>query len=98
MEFRPALDLSRHDRVLEAEWNIGVMSVDDLLARGFTIERYHALDTVERRRSVVDAFSDRQWKFFSFGPSLWHEYPTPPAPRLNHHLLHSSPLCQFLHR
>jgi hypothetical protein len=48
--------------VLEAERNIGVISVDDLLARGFTIEREHQYDTIEVRWFTVDAFSDRKWR------------------------------------
>ena len=56
------------------------MSIGDLLARGFTIQRGHQLDTIVRRREVVDAFSDRQWKYFSMGPPDYYEWPTPPAP------------------
>ncbi len=64
------------------DWELGVMSIEDLLARGFTIERGHALDNIERRRSAVDAFSDRQWKYISMGPPDYYEWPTPPAPPL----------------
>jgi hypothetical protein len=74
------LDTIVSKRVLEVEWNIGVMSIDGLIVRGFTLERGHQLDTIERRRSAVDAFSDRKWRYYPFGPPEWHEYPTPPAP------------------
>jgi hypothetical protein len=63
-----------------ATWTIGVMSIPDLVARGYSIYRGHPSDTVERRRAAVDQFTDRQWKYFSFGPPEYHEYPTPPLP------------------
>ena len=56
------------------------MSLTDLQARGFTIQRGHPLDTIERRRAAVEQFTDRQWKYFSLGPSPYHEYPEPPPP------------------
>jgi hypothetical protein len=62
------------------DWTIGVMSLPDLQARGFTIRRDHHLDTIERRRAAVEQFTDRQWKYFSFGPSPYHVYPDPPLP------------------
>jgi hypothetical protein len=43
-------------------WTIGVLSLPDIKARGFTIQRGHPLDTIERRRAVVEHFTDRQWK------------------------------------
>jgi hypothetical protein len=43
-------------------WAIGVMSLPDLQARGFIIQRRHSLNTIERRRDVVEQFTDRQWK------------------------------------
>ncbi len=43
-------------------WTIGVLSLPDIEARGFTIQRGHPLDTIERRRAVVEHFTDRQWK------------------------------------
>jgi len=36
------------------EWTIGVMSIPDLLARGYSTHRGHALDTIERRRAAVE--------------------------------------------
>ncbi len=51
------------------------MSIDDLLARGFNIERYHPLDTIERRRSTVDVLSDRQWKCFFYGAARFLRVP-----------------------
>ncbi len=63
-----------------ATWTIGVMSIPDLIARGYSIYRGHPFDTVERRRAAVDQFTDRQWKYFSIGPPEYHEYPTPPLP------------------
>jgi hypothetical protein len=56
------------------------MSLPDLQARGFTIRRDHHLDTIERRRADVEQFTDRQWKYFSLGPSEYHVYPDPPPP------------------
>jgi hypothetical protein len=38
---------------------IGVMSLLDLQARGFAIQRGHPLDTIERRRATVEQFTDR---------------------------------------
>jgi len=61
-------------------WTIGVMSLPNLQARGFTIQRGHPLDTIERRRDVVEQFTERQWKYFSFGAPKYHRYPDPPAP------------------
>ncbi len=52
------------------DWTIGVMSKPDLTARGFTIQRYHPLDTIERRRAAVEQFTDRQWKYFPLGHPL----------------------------
>jgi hypothetical protein len=43
----------------DEDWTIGVMSLDDLQALGFTIKRYHQLDTIERRRAAVEQFTDR---------------------------------------
>ena len=62
------------------DWTIGVMSLPDLQARGFTIRRDNYLDTIERRRAAVEQFTDRQWKYFSIGPSEYHVYPDPPPP------------------
>ena len=62
------------------EWTIGVMSIPDLLARGYSIQRGHALDTIERRRAAVDQFTDRKWNYLSLGPPDYHEYPPPPPP------------------
>jgi hypothetical protein len=42
------------------DWTIGVMSLPDLQARGFTILRDHHLDTIERRRAAVGQFTDRR--------------------------------------
>ena len=56
------------------------MSKPDLQARGFTIQRYHPLDTIERRRAAVEQLTDRQWKYFSLGPLEWHVYPDSPPP------------------
>ncbi len=39
------------------DWTINVMSTPDLIARGFTIQRYHPLDTIERRRAAVEQFT-----------------------------------------
>ena len=44
------------------DWTIGVMSLDDLLSRGFTIRLDHHLVTIDRRRTAVDQFTDRVWK------------------------------------
>ncbi len=44
------------------DWIIGVMSLPELQARGFTIQRDHYLDTIEWRRVAVDQFTDRRWK------------------------------------
>ena len=64
-------------------WTISVNPIDDLLARGFTIQRGHPWDTTERRRAAVDKFTDRQWKYFSSGSPEYHEYwPPPPPPSL----------------
>ena len=38
----------------ETTWTIGVMSIPDLVARGFTIQRGHPLDKIERRRDAVE--------------------------------------------
>jgi hypothetical protein len=62
------------------DWTIGVMSIPELQARGFTVRRGHHLDTIERRRDAVEQFTDRQWKYFSFGPPEYHVYPEPPPP------------------
>ena len=67
-----------------ATWTIGVMSITDLITRGYSIYRGHPKDTIERRRAAVDQFTDRQWKYFSFGPPEFHEYPTPPLPPSEH--------------
>jgi hypothetical protein len=56
------------------------MSIDDVLARGFMIERGHELYTIELHRSVVDVFSDRKLKYFSMGPPDYFEWETPPPP------------------
>jgi hypothetical protein len=56
------------------------MSIPDLQARGFTIRSGHSLDIIERRREAVEQFTDRQWKYFSFGPPEYHVYPEPPPP------------------
>jgi hypothetical protein len=61
-------------------WVIGVMTIDDMLARGYSIQRGHELDTIARRRAAVDQFTDRQWKYFSLGPPEFHVYPPPPPP------------------
>ncbi len=69
--FDPALtylDAIVSKRVLETDWTIGLMSLEDLLARGFTIQQYHPLDTLERRRADVEQFTDRKWNCFSTGP------------------------------
>ncbi len=42
------------------DWSIGVMSKPDLKTHGFTIQRNHPLDTIERRRAAVEQFNDRQ--------------------------------------
>jgi hypothetical protein len=42
------------------KWTIGVMSLPDLQARGFTIQRGHSLNTVERRRVAVEQFTERK--------------------------------------
>jgi hypothetical protein len=55
------------------------MLLPDLQTRGFTIQRGHPLDTIERRRAAVEQFTDRQWKYVSF-PPLDHIYPSPPPP------------------
>jgi hypothetical protein len=67
-------------RLTQVDWEIGVLSIDELIARGFNIERGNDLDTIELRRSAVDVFSDRQWKYFSIGPPDYYEWETPPAP------------------
>ena len=41
-------------------WTIGVMSKPDMQVRGFTIQRHHPLDTIERRRAALEQFTDRQ--------------------------------------
>ena len=51
-----------------ATWTADVMSTPDLITRGYSIYRGHPYDTIERRRVDVDQFTDRQWKYFSFGP------------------------------
>ena len=61
-------------------WTIGVMSLPDLQARGFKIQRGHPLDTINRRRAAVEQFTDRQWKYLSFGPPEYHVYPPPFLP------------------
>ena len=61
-------------------WNIDVISLPDLQARGFNIMRGQPLDIMERRRAAVDKFTDRQWKYFSFCPLEYHEYTTPLPP------------------
>jgi hypothetical protein len=61
-------------------WTIGFMTIEDLLARGYSIQRGHPLDTIERRWAAVEQFTDRQWKYFSTGPPEFHEYPLPPPP------------------
>jgi len=43
-------------------WTIGVMSLPDLQARGFKIQRGQPLDTIERRRAAGNPFTDPQWK------------------------------------
>ena len=63
--FDPALfyqDTNISTTILEsiATWTIGVMSITDLIARGYSIYRGHPFDTVERRRAAVDQFTDRQ--------------------------------------
>jgi hypothetical protein len=35
-------------------WVIGVLSLPDLIACGFTIQRGHPWDTIQRRRDVID--------------------------------------------
>ena len=62
------------------DWTMGVISIDDLQSRGFTIRRDHHFDNIERRRAAVDQFTDRVWKYFSLGPSPYHVYPKPPPP------------------
>jgi hypothetical protein len=42
------------------KWVIGVLSLPDLIARGFTIQRNHPWDAMERRRDAVDQLTDRQ--------------------------------------
>ena len=42
------------------EWTIGIVSIPSLLARGYSIQRGHALDTIERRRAAVEQFTERQ--------------------------------------
>ena len=59
---------------------IGIMSKSDLIACGFTIQHGHPLDIIERRRAAVEQFTDRQWKYFSFGPPEYHVYPDPHPP------------------
>jgi hypothetical protein len=66
----------------ETTWTIGVISIPDLITHDFTIQRGHPLDTIERRRAVVEQFTDRQWKNFSFGPPEYHVYQDPPPPPL----------------
>jgi len=61
-------------------WTIGVMSLPDLQACGFTIQRGHPLDTIERRRAAIEEFADRQWKYCSFGAPELHQYLDPPPP------------------
>jgi hypothetical protein len=56
------------------------MSLNDMIARGYSNYRGHPFDTIERRRAAVDQFTDCQWKYFSFGPPEYHEYPPPPLP------------------
>ena len=56
------------------------MSLPDLQSRGFTIQRGHLLDTIALHRAAVEQITDRPWKYFSFGPPEYHEYPTPPSP------------------
>jgi hypothetical protein len=43
-----------------ATWTIGVMSITDLISRGYSIYRGHLSDTIERRRAAVDQFTDRR--------------------------------------
>ena len=54
------------------------MSLPDLQARSFKIQREHPLDTIERRQTAVEQFTDRKWKYFSLGAPQYHVYPTPP--------------------
>jgi hypothetical protein len=61
-------------------WTIGVMLITDLITRGYSIYRGHPFDTIGRRRAAAEQFTDRQWKYFSFGPPEFHEYPPPPMP------------------
>jgi hypothetical protein len=55
-------------------WVIGVMSIDDMLARGYTIQHVKPLETIERRRAAVDEFTDQQRKCMSQYPRHYHEY------------------------
>jgi len=61
-------------------WTIGVMTIPELITRGYSIYRGHPYDTIERRRPAVEQFTDRQWKYFSGGPPEYHVYPDPPPP------------------
>jgi len=63
------------------ERTIGIMSIPDLLACGYSIQRGHALDTIERRRDAVEQFTERQWHYLSLGPPDYHEYPPPSPPQ-----------------
>jgi hypothetical protein len=42
-----------------ATWTIGVMSLNDLIARGYSIYRGDPSETIERCRAAVDQFMDR---------------------------------------
>ena len=41
-------------------WTIGVMSITDLITRGYSIYSVHPYATIERRRAALDQFTDRQ--------------------------------------
>ena len=56
------------------------MLITDLITRGYSIYRGHPYAAIERRRAAVYQFTDRQWKYLSFGPPEYHEYPAPPLP------------------
>jgi hypothetical protein len=79
-------------------YTIGVLVIPDLLARGFNIQRGHQLHTIQRRRAAVNQFTNRQWKYFSFGPPEYQEHPPPPPPPSLLPLSPMSSLLRFSHR
>ena len=64
-------------------WFNDVLSIPDLIARGFTIHRDHPWDTIQRRRAAAEQLADQRRKYFSLGPPEYYRYPLqhqPPSP------------------